>query len=317
MKNILFILILNLVCSESFSQYATEITVDQHGNGDFTSIQEAINATKSFPEKPITIYIKNGVYKEKVNIYSWNNNLTLIGESRDSTIIQWDDYFKKVNLGRNSTFHTYTLKVAANDVTLENLIVENTAGAVGQAVALHLEGDRVEIKNCTINGYQDTVYLAGEGFRQYFENCTISGTTDYIFGAATAVFHSCVIISKSNSYITAASTPKSQAYGLTFINCQLTRSNDDVKNVYLGRPWRSFARTVFINCEMDEHITPDGWNNWGSSDKEQTAFYAEFGSHGPGASQSRVSWSHSLSQEQVGDYEIPKIFDGWSPKRLD
>ena len=114
------LIILTIICSSSLSaQYATQITVDQSGHGDFTSIQEAINATKAFPEKDITIYIKNGTYREKVTIYAWNNRLSLIGESKLGTKIIWDDHFSQINLGRNSTFHTYTLKVEANDVTLK------------------------------------------------------------------------------------------------------------------------------------------------------------------------------------------------------
>ena len=297
-----------------YGQYATEITVDQAGHGDFTSIQEAIYATKAFPEKDITIHIKNGVYKEKVTIYSWNNRLTLIGENADSTIITFDDHFDKINLGRNSTFHTHTLKVDANDVTLKNLTIENTAGPVGQAVALHLEGDRIQVINCKIHGNQDTIYGAGEGFRQYFNHCKIDGTTDFIFGEATMVFEKCTIISKSNSYITAASTPTTSEYGFVFIECDLGRLDKSVDEVYLGRPWRSFAKTVYINCKMDSYITPSGWNNWGSAEKEKTVFYGEYQSKGPGANnQNRVSWSHILTKKDATKYQLKNIFGNWQP----
>lgn len=313
MKQLILIFLLILIRLTGFGQYATEIVVDKEGNGDFLSIQAALNATKAFPEKHITIFIKKGIYREKVMIYSWNNNLTLKGEHKDSTIIRWGDHFKKMNLGRNSTFHTYTLKVQANDVSIQNLTIENEAGAVGQAIALHLEGDRIQVENCTINGNQDTLYVAGEGSRQYFQNCNISGTTDFIFGEATAVFSSCNIISKSNSYITAASTPKTQPYGLTFIDCKLTKINEGVTKVYLGRPWRSYAKTVFINCELGEHIVPSGWDNWGSREKEMTAFYGEYGSTGRGAGKKRVQWSHQLTKLQASDYTMSKIFNDWTP----
>ncbi len=313
MKQLILIFLLILIRLTGFGQYATEIVVDKEGNGDFLSIQAALNATKAFPEKHITIFIKKGIYREKVMIYSWNNNLTLKGEHKDSTIIRWGDHFKKMNLGRNSTFHTYTLKVQANDVSIQNLTIENEAGAVGQAIALHLEGDRIQVENCTINGNQDTLYMAGEGSRQYFQNCNISGTTDFIFGEATVVFSSCNIISKSNSYITAASTPKTQPYGLTFIDCKLTKINEGVTKVYLGRPWRSYAKTVFINCELGEHIVPSGWDNWGSREKEMTAFYGEYGSTGRGAGKKRVQWSHQLTKLQASDYTMSKIFNDWTP----
>ncbi|WP_421876759.1 pectinesterase family protein [Marinoscillum sp.] len=312
------LIILTIICSSSLSaQYATQITVDQSGHGDFTSIQEAINATKAFPEKDITIYIKNGTYREKVTIYAWNNRLSLIGESKLGTKIIWDDHFSQINLGRNSTFHTYTLKVEANDVTLKNLTITNDAGPVGQAVALHLTGDRIKVLNCQIHGNQDTLYVAGEGLRQYFKGCSISGTTDFIFGAATAVFDSCIIVSKSNSYVTAASTPKTSPFGLVFMNCDIIKLEfqpNMVDQVYLGRPWRSYAKTAFINCYLDDHIAPAGWDNWGSVEKEATVTYIEYGSKGPGAKDSdRVKWSRTLTKKEAASYTLSNIFGNWIP----
>lgn len=310
MRIIYFMLMIG--CIEVRAQYSTYLSVSQDGSGDFESIQSAINATKAFPDKKITIFIKNGIYREKVRIYAWNTNLTLTGESRDSTIITWNDHFEKMNLGRNSTFHTYTLQVEANDVTLENLTVRNTAGPVGQAVALHIDADRVLVKNCSITGHQDTLYLAGEGHRQLFENCFISGTTDFIFGAATSVFSACMINSRANSYITAASTPKSSRYGFVFINCELT-GEAGVDHVYLGRPWRPYAQTVFINCNMNDHIRPKGWHNWGSVGNELTAYYGEYASYGKGANpQERVAWSKQLSMEEASQYSIQLILRDWN-----
>lgn len=295
-------------------QYATSITVARDGTGDFQSIQEAIHATKAFPEEDIIIYIKKGTYTEKVRLYAWNNRVSLIGESRDSTIITWADHFDKIDQGRNSTFLTYTLQVESNDVSLQNLTILNTAGPVGQAVALHIDGDRVQVINCTIQGNQDTAYLAGENARQYFKNCLISGTTDFIFGEATAVFENCKIVSLANSYITAASTLPQSAYGFVFINCHLT-AKEGISKVFLGRPWRSFAKTAFINCKMDAHILPEGWNNWNSSDKEKTVTYAEYSSSGPGGKMDhRVSWAKDLTKQEAKEYTINTIFGNWVPR---
>ncbi len=175
-----------------------EMTVAQDSSGDFTTIQEAINATKAFPDKRITINIKNGVYHEKVKVYAWNNLLTLKGESTEKTIITFDDYFDKIGLGRNSTFLTYTLMVDADDCIIQNLTIVNSSGLVGQAVALHVEGDRCEFVDCKILGNQDTVYASGEDCRQYFLRCYIDGTVDFIFGASKALFQDCTNNSKAN-----------------------------------------------------------------------------------------------------------------------
>lgn len=313
-KQLLIFLATFLISQTLFAQYQTLITVAKDDSADYESIQEAINATKAFPDREITIKISNGVYHEKVRVYSWNTNLSIIGESKDSTIIVYDDYFDKIGLGRNSTFHTYTMKVEANDFRAQNLTIRNAAGPVGQAVALHVEGDRVVFENCNIQGDQDTIYAAGENLRQYFKNCFIEGTTDFIFGGATALFQDCTIHSKSNSYITAASTPSAVDFGFVFLNCKLT-AEPDVSSVYLGRPWRPYAKTAFINCELGEHIRPEGWHNWGDTAKENSVFYAEYGSVGAGAEKAnRVKWVNGLSDKQAQQYSVDKIFRDWNPK---
>jgi pectinesterase len=284
-----------------------EFTVAQDGSGDFITIQAAIDACKAFPDSMVTVFIKNGVYHEKIKIPACNTRLSLVGESAEKTIITWDDYFNKVNRGRNSTFYTYTLMVEADDFYAENLTIENTAGPVGQAVALHVEGDRCAFHNCRILGNQDTLYTAGQNSRQFFKDCYIEGTTDFIFGAATVLFEGCIICSKSDSYITAASTPTGKPFGYVFTRCKLM-PKEGISKVYLGRPWRDYARTVFLDCEMGPHILPAGWSNWGGTARDKTAYYAEYGNTGPGATTTgRVAWSHQLTKRQAKEYTIENI----------
>ncbi|MCB9274193.1 MAG: pectin esterase [Lewinellaceae bacterium] len=295
------------------AQYATEITVAQDGSGDFTSIQDAVDASKAFPGQRITIHIKSGTYREKVKIHAWNTMLSLIGEGADKTVITYNDHFNKIARGRNSTFHTYTMLVQGNDFRAEGLSIENTAGPVGQAVALSVEADRCVFENCTFTGHQDTLYVAGEGARSYFHNCYIEGTTDFIFGAGTAVFEQCRIHAKSDSYITAASTPKGIPYGLVFLKCSITAA-EGVKGVYLGRPWRPYAKTVFLNCEMSGQVQPEGWHHWEAPEKEPNVYYAEYRSTGAGARPaSRASWPHQLNRRQSKKYTLDHIFSGWKP----
>lgn len=288
--------------------YPTYLVVSKDtAEGDFTSIQEAVNSCKSFPDVRITIFVKNGTYEEKVEINSWNTRITLQGENKDSTIISWNDAAGKK---KNGTFWTYTMKVMANDFRMENITIENTAGRVGQAVALHVEADRVIIKNCKILGNQDTLYAAGENARQLYDSCYIDGTTDYIFGPGTAVFRNCILHSKSNSYITAASTPERVRYGYVFFNCKLT-FDKDVTNVYLGRPWRKHARTVFIQCDLGDKINPKGWKAWSNKENPSTTFYAEYLCVGMSSNRKdRIEWSHELSGTEAAVYTIENIFSG-------
>ena len=310
-KSVFYILIIQWIfcwSGEAASQKVDYlITVAKDGSGDYSSIQEAINNTKAFPDKRITIYVKNGIYHEKVKVYSWNNMVTLRGENRDSTIITYDDYFNKIDKGRNSTFMTPTLLVQGNDFIMENLTIENTAGPVGQAVALAIEADRCVVRKCNIKGNQDTLYTAGEGDRQYFYKCYIEGTTDFIFGEATVVFDKCEIHSKADSYITAASTPENIEFGYVFMDCSIT-ADRGVSKVYLGRPWRPYAKTVFIHCNLGDFIRPEGWHNWSKPDAEKTSLYAEYQNNGDGDHpDKRVSWSHQLSKSEAEKYTVENI----------
>jgi len=236
--------------------------------------------------------------------------ITLIGEDRESTIITWNDH---ANINKMGTFKTYTFLIQGNDIVLENLTIENNAPRMGQAVALHVEGDRVAFFNCRFLGNQDTIYLGREGCRNFFSGCYIEGTTDFIFGASTAWFEGCTILGKVNSYLTAASTPKNIAFGFVFNQCTITTA-DSVKSVYLGRPWRAYAYTLFMDCNMTGKIKPEGWNNWSKKENEATARYAEYKNVGTGSDISkRVSWSRQLSKKEAGVVNLKSVLGNWNP----
>ncbi len=308
--------------------YLNEITVAQDGTGSFATIQEAVNSVRDLLQQRVIIHIRKGVYHEKLIIPSWKTKISLIGEDKENTIITNSDYSGKTNLegkdafGKDkfSTYTSYTVLVQGNDFIAENLTIENAAGAVGQAVALQVEGDRCEVKNCKILGHQDTLYAATENSRQLYLDCYIEGTTDFLFGEATVVFKNCIIKSLANSFITAAATTPRQAYGFVLIGCRLI-ADSSVHKVYLGRPWRPYAKTVYIQCEMGSHIAPEGWNPWKGDamwpDKEKTAYYAEYGNSGAGASISnRVGWANQLTDKDAQQYTVANILggkDNWNP----
>lgn len=309
----------------SAAQQPLEIIVDPNGSADYRSIQQAVYSVRDHFEQPVKILVKNGVYREKIVIPAWKRHIHLIGESVESTIIVFDDYSGRERadafrvLDKINTYNSYTLLVQANDVVLENLTVENDAGPVGQAVALHLEGDRIQVRNCRILGWQDTFYLSKDGTRNYVEGCYISGSTDFIFGASTALFKNCVIESRRNSYITAASTTRESDYGFVFDACRLVAADSTVDKVYLGRPWRPYAKTVFVQCELGAHIVPDGWHPWDGDkmfpDKTKTTDYREYGNFGPGAKGKRVPWA-KVSPKKTNKFTAEKIFRGWIPSKL-
>ena len=314
MRKVLGLLLLLSVVSAAWAQERQDtIVVSRDGTGNFRTLQEAIESARAFMDYTVTIYVRNGVYKEKVIVPSWVENIHIIGEDRDKTIITYDDH---ANINKMGTFRTYTVKVEGSDITFKNLTIENNAAQLGQAVALHTEGDRLKFINCRILGNQDTIYTGAKFTRLYFKDCYIDGTTDFIFGPSTALFEDCIIHSKRNSYVTAASTPKEAKYGYVFKHCKLT-AEPGVDKVYLGRPWRPYAYTLFIECELGKHIVLAGWHNWGKQSNEETARYMEYKNTGEGANASeRVAWSKQLTKKEAEAVTVDAIFrtqSDWNP----
>ena len=286
-------------------QYKYVFTVAKDGTGDYSSIQDAIDAMRVYPLAPITLYIKNGIYNEKIELPANNTDVTFIGQNVDSTVITYNDYSGK---GKHTTFTSFTAKISGNRFRAENITFANSAGPVGQALALYVDADRAIFKNCKFLGNQDTIFTSGEQSRQLFTDCYIEGTTDFIFGPATSVFQNCTIRCKANSYITAASTTQGKRFGFVFLNCKII-TDSAVNKLYLGRPWRSYAKTVFINCSLPGSISPEGWDNWSNAENEKTVFYAEYKNTEEGASvKQRVKWAKQLNDAEVKQYSLENIF---------
>lgn len=314
MRILMFFCALILTAFNSTAQ-VRHITVSTDGSGEFTSVQEAVNSIRAYMSDTTYMFIKAGAYREKIVIPSWVTNLFMKGEGAENTIITWDDYAGLRDMG---TFRTYTIWIQGSGFTAEDITFENSAGPVRQAVAVHADGDRAVFRRCRLLGNQDTLLTASQESRQYYEECYIEGTTDFIFGPATAWFERCIIHSRKNSYITAASTVEDHEFGYVFNRCRLTAA-DGVESVYLGRPWRPYAATVFIRCELGSHILPEGWHNWDNPSNEKTARYAEYRNTGPGANTgTRVPWSRQLSRKEAKVYTVENVFarhDGWLPVR--
>ena len=255
------------------------LVVARDGTGQFRNVADAIEVCRAFME------------------YHKVTPLTAQGEP------------KKIG-----TFRTFTLKIQGQHITLKNITIENNSARLGQAVALHTEGDRLTFINCRFLGHQDTIYTGNAKCRHYFKDCYIEGTTDFIFGPSTAWFENCDIFCKANSYITAASTPQDVKYGYIFNNCRITTASN-VDKVYLGRPWRDYGYTLFMNCELPKQIRPEGWHQW-RPEAVKTARYLEYNNHGEGAAtDKRVSWSRQLTKKEAQQITLQQVFsinDVWA-----
>ncbi|WP_346858491.1 pectinesterase family protein [uncultured Draconibacterium sp.] len=312
MRKLLLLSIFALFCFVSKAN-AYDFVVAKDGSGDFKTVQEAINAVPDFRKNTTTILIKNGIYKEKLVLAASKTNISFIGEDLDKTILTYDDFASKKNrFGEEiGTTGSTSFFIFGDGFTAENITFENSAGPVGQAVAVRIDGDKVAFKNCRFLGFQDTLYPHGDKSHQYYTNCYIEGTVDFIFGWSTAVFEQCTIFCKDHGYVTAPSTSEETQYGFVFLNCTITGSAGEA-TFYLGRPWRPNGKSVFINCKLDELIKPEAWHNWNDPNKEKTAFFAEYNNTGAGAkTDQRVSWSHQLSKEQAEKYTPENILGEW------
>ncbi len=297
-----------------------DFTVAKDGSGDFFTVQDAVNAAPDYIKQTgVTIHVRPGIYKEVVTIPSSKDRLHIIGDDPMTTVITYDNYAEKVGSTGYTmgTSATPTLFCYADNLLVENLTIENTSGEgreIGQACAVLVDADRVAFLNCRFVANQDTIYNFGDNQHQYFRDCWIEGTTDFIFGYSTAWFENCTILCKKDSYITAASTLRDRPYGYVFHGCRILAA-PDVTKVYLGRPWRQYAKTVYIDCELPAAILPEGWHNWNKPYAEKNAFYAEYGSHGPGASpDTRVEWSRQLTDEEVKAYTVENVLDDCTPE---
>ena len=316
MKPLVFsALALCLFAGRLFAQI--NLTVATDGSAPFTSVEAAIMSVPSGSrENPVIIHIKPGTYKELIYIQREKSFFKLVGENATNTILTFNLYAGITNAeGRPiGTFKTPSTTIDADDFTAENITFENSAGPVGQAVAIRVDGDRAAFRHCRFLGWQDTILL-NRG-RQYFENCYISGHVDFIFGAATTWFENCQINCLRNGYVTAASTPEDQPYGFVFSHCQIAGATPEVKTL-LGRPWRIHASTIYLNTEMSSVVRPQGWFDWNKPEAHATARYAEFNSTGDGANPSgRVDWSRQLKKSEADKITVDSVLggtDGWDP----
>ena len=277
---------------------------------------------------PATVYLKSGVYRQKVWIKA--DDLTVIGENREKTVISYDDYARKIHADGQeyNTFRTYTVCVTGERVKLENLTVQNTntrPEEVGQCVALSVNCKNFSAENINLISTQDTLFLSPfpddlvvryRGFipeeqlyldgcsRHHFKNCKISGTVDFIFGCAEAYFEKCEIISlhdnRGYGFVAAPAHSLKQARGFVFDGCDFISGGAESGSVYLARPWRDFGKCEFLNCRLEKHINAGLYDKWNDTYRDTTARFAHYNLKCD-FSPAPVEWSHELTQAQFND----------------
>ncbi len=307
-----------IVLIEFFTAAAqTKIIVAQDGSGKYLTVQEAFNHIPLNNKKPVTIYIRNGIYKEKLHLDSSKKFVTIIGEDKFKTILTYDDHTGTIESNGEviNTMTSHSFEIKADNFTAKNITVQNDAGfSAGQAVALESDGDKARFYNCRFVGFQDVLFTKSQNSRQYYKDCYIEGTTDFIFGSATVWFEHCHIHSKKNSHVTAASTPQDHEFGYVFSDCILT-GDTSLNSVSLGRPWRPYASVTYIHCYLGPQIKPEGWSNWNQTNNYKTTRFAEYENYGPGANRAgRVPWSKQLNNHEIKKYTIEHVLNEWIPK---
>lgn len=301
----------------------SEITVAQDGSGLFKTVQEGINAAPTgSPDHPTVIHVKPGVYKEVLYVQREKRYVQLLGDDPDptKTVITYGLYAGMTGLDGKpiGTFRTPTAYIDADDFTVRNITFENSAGPVGQALAVRLDGDRVAFHHCRFLGWQDTI-LDNRG-RHYYDHCDVTGAVDFIFGGGTACYDHCDVteLRPNGGDLTAPSTPQEQPYGLVFLNCRLLKGpNVQPGSTGLMRPWRGYGMSAFINCTMDDNIKAAGWDAWSGREKTCRAF--EYGSKTPTGEpldlSHRAPWSRRLTAAEAAQYTPVTVLGGWNPAR--
>jgi pectinesterase len=297
-----------------------DIIVAADGTGDFKTVQQAVDSIPDNNAGSKIIFIKSGTYHEKIRITQ--PFVHLIGGDPEKTTLTFDDFARKKDADGKElgTFGSFSATVRAAGFEADNITFENPSAprkVVGQTVALGVDSDRAAFRNCRFLANQDTLYA--DSGRQYYYKCFVRGDVDFIFGNAAAVFDQCEIQSSGKGYLTAQSrTSNDQTTGYVLVNCKLTAADGVADgSVYLGRPWRPYARVVYLQCEMGPQINPAGWLKWRATDKGMKVVYAEYACTGPGAvNDKRVDWSKQLSPAEADGFSKEKFLagdDGWAP----
>ncbi len=300
-------------CNSVTNQPILQVAAD--GSATYKTVASALNTISSSNTTPTQIRIKPGTYREKLLVTK--PFVTFCGQTgkEASTILTYNDGASTLNSSGTAigTSGSASVTIKANDISMENITIENSFGVGSQAVALLAQGQRLQFRNCRLLGNQDTLY-AHSG-TQYYRNCHIQGTVDFIFGAATAVFENNVIHSVGGgSALTAPSTEQTVPYGLVFLGGKVTAVSSVAKgSVALGRNWRPYGAATYIRTELGQHISAVGWVKM-SENTLDTARFSEYLTTGAGANPSaRAPQSKQLTAAQAATYTISNIFGSWTP----
>jgi len=300
-------------CNSITNQPILRVAAD--GSGQYRTVQAALNTLSNSNTTPTQIRIKPGTYREKLTITK--PFVTFCGETgkTTSTILTYNDGASTLKADGTAigTSGSASVTLKANDVSMENITIENSFGVGSQAVALLAQGQRLQFRNCRLLGNQDTLYT--HSGTQYYRNCHIQGTVDFIFGAATAVFDNNTIHSVGGgSALTAPSTEQTVPYGLVFLGGKVTAASSVAKgSVALGRNWRPYGAATYIRTELGQHISAVGWVKM-SENTLDTARFSEYLTTGTGANPSaRAPQSKQLTAAQAATYTISNIFGSWTP----
>ncbi|KAK9282344.1 hypothetical protein L1049_005261 [Liquidambar formosana] len=303
------------------------VVVSQDGSGNFTTISDAVNAApinNNGSTGYFLIYVTAGIYEEYVSIAKSKKYLMMIGDGINQTIITGN---RSVADG-STTFNSSTFAVVATGFVAVNITIRNTAGAVkNQAVALRNGADLSTFYSCSFEAYQDTLYA--HSLRQFYRECDIYGTVDFIFGNAAAVFQNCNLYPRLpmswqfNAITAQGRTDPNQNTGTSIQNCTI-RAADDLASsntsiqTFLGRPWKLYSRTVYMQSYMDSLINPAGWSIWSGDFALNTSYYAEYNNTGPGSNTTnRVTWSlPAINATDAANFTVSNFLmgDNWLPQ---
>ena len=308
------------LCSIVLRADQPPIVVAPDGSGQFKTIQAAVDSIPDNNAEWRVILIKPGTYKSRLRINERKTFITLRGEDKEvgRTLVTFNRYAgmndPETPGNKIGTTGSETVLIKADNFTAENITFENSSGAAAPAVAVRAMGDKQIFRNCRFLGWQDTLWVDGK--RAYFRDCYVEGRIDFIFGRGTAVFENCHLHATDGGCITASGADPKAPFGLVFLKCKITCAED---KTYLGSPWGKGAATAFIECDLGDHLRPEGWKEWRGTEHHKTARFFEYGNTGPGAdTRRRPAWTRQLTDAEAKNYTVENILggeDGWDPTK--
>ena len=310
--------------------------VAEPGNGNsFLNILDIIEANEDGSSR-VKIFLPDGVYDlgQKVKTAFPVDNLSIIGQSMENTIIVTAPDFSIEGLGSADMFNNDKQNIYFQDISLKNALDYYSSKGAGRAAVIQDRGNRTIYKNVRMLSYQDTYYSQNTAMQSYFADCDIHGTVDFICGGGDVRFQNTTLSLEGRKQdgtggrtITAPTTTTN--FGYVFDGCRIADLANGKGDWNFGRTWQNDPVCVFLNTTLDANaeatLIATRWIEKGMNNKDPKVF-GEYGTKNENGdditpvsnkiSSYTVHLETVLSETEAAAYAYDKMFTDWDPRAL-